>query len=103
MPDPSDLEPFVDQHLTAATVMAPIAPPLASTTRAFDARRQLKANDFDLSLVEDKRLRIVTLRQLKGLNREELTRPVSSFSESPRRDRLIESSLPIRHRQVDGA
>ena len=97
MRDPAELDRFVDEHLTAAAVMAPIAPPLPAATRALEARRQLKANEFDLSLVEDERLRIVSVRKLNSLSREQLARPALEFAESPRRDRLIEPSLPIRH------
>src|SRR5437016_5167626 len=93
----SDLDRFVDQHLTAAAVMVQLAQPLPPMLRALGARRELKSKEFDLALVDDSQLKIVRLRRLNALTRrEELAQPTIDFAESPRRDRLIERTLPIR-------
>jgi len=94
---PGELDRFVDEHLTVAAVMVPIAEPLPAQMHAEEARGELQRNEFDLALVDDERLEIVMLKRLKQLKmRAELERPVREFAESPQRDRLIEASLPIR-------
>jgi hypothetical protein len=45
---------------------------------------------------DDERLRVLARKRLRTLTRAELAQPVRDFAESPRRDRLIEQSLPVR-------
>lgn len=90
------LERFAREHLTAAAVMVPLAAPLPAGMRALEARRILASRDFDLALVDDERLRIVTLKTLRGLSRSRLAGEVGGLAEAPHRDRLIERSMPIR-------
>src|ERR1035441_7682211 len=96
MPDLSDLRRFVEKHLTAAAMMVEIAPPIAKTMTAFSARKQLRAESFDVALVEDGRLRVLALARLEALKKVDLDKPALEFAESPRRDRLIEAALPLR-------
>jgi hypothetical protein len=92
----SDLQRFVREHLTATAVMVELAAPLPPLMRALEARRYLDQNDFDLALVDDERLRIVMRASLRRLGRADLSRSVAGLAESPKRDRLIERTLPIR-------
>jgi hypothetical protein len=94
--DVNELGRFVREHLTVAAVMVELAPPLPTTMRALEARRYLDRNDFDLALVDDERLRVVMRSRLRRLARAELGRHVSELAESPKRERLIERTLPIR-------
>jgi hypothetical protein len=97
MRDVGELSRFVGEHLTAAAVMVGIDEPLPASMRALQARRHLENMDFDVALVDDERLRVVTRARLRQLRRrEELGRPLLDFAESPRRDRLIVQTLPIR-------
>jgi hypothetical protein len=90
------LERFSGEHLTAAALMVKLAPPLDPSIRALAARQELEEKEFDLALVDDERLLTITRTQLRTLSRANLSRPVREFAQSPRRDRLIEASLPIR-------
>jgi hypothetical protein len=92
----TELDRLVGHHLTAAAVMVDVAEPFPPATRAFEARRQLEHKDFDLALVDDERLRVVSRSRLDGLTKQQLGLPVLEFADSPRRDRLIERSLPAR-------
>ena len=64
--------------------------------RALEARRYLDRNDFDLAIVDDERLYVVMRRSLRGLGRTDLSRTITELAESPKRERLIERTLPIR-------
>lgn len=97
----SELDRFVDEHLTAASVMVPLAEPLPPSMSAREAKVHMDEHDFDMAVVEDDRLRIVTRTRLEALPNDELDRGVVDVAEPPRRDRLIEESLPLR--QVAGA
>lgn len=94
--DRGDFDRFVDSHLTAAAVMVELAEPFAPRMRALEAKRVLREKDFDLAVVDDDSLAIVTRRRLDRLSRPDLGRPVVDFAQSPIRDRLIERTLPIR-------
>ena len=93
---PSDLHRFVEEHLTAAAVMVELESPLARSTQGLDAQRYLNRNDFDLALVDDERLRVLLRARLHRLSRADLELPIAELAESPKRDRLIERTLPIR-------
>ena len=93
----TELDRPVGEHLTAAALMVEIAAAFPPATRAYDARRELEHKDFDLALVDDNRLSVVTRSRLERLaTREDLAQPVLELAQSPRRDRLIEQSLPVR-------
>jgi len=64
--------------------------------RALEARRYLDQTDFDLALVDDERLRVLMRGRLRRLGRADLGRPIAEVADSPKRDRLIERTLPIR-------
>ena len=96
MPDLSELRRFVEEHLTAASVMVALAPPIPRGMSAHSARAHLKAKGYDLALFDDEELRVVTLTRLARLKRDDLIRPASEFAETPRRSRLIARTLPLR-------
>jgi hypothetical protein len=96
MRDVGELSRFVGEHLTAAAVMVEIDEPLPASMRALQARRHLDSMDFDLALVDDERLRLVSRARLRRLRREQLGQPLLEVAESPRRDRMIVQTLPIR-------
>lgn len=92
----SELRRFVREHLTAAALMVELDSPLPRELRVLEARRYLEENDFDLALVDDERLRVVMRVGLRRRARADLGRPVAELAEPPKRDRLIERTLPIR-------
>ncbi len=94
--DRDELARFLDEHLTAQTVMVPIAEPLDPTLLIGKALEFLEENDFDLALVDSERLLVLFREAARHAAAATPSRHAGEVAESPRRDRVIERTLPLR-------
>jgi hypothetical protein len=92
----SELARFLSEDLTAAAVMVPINDPIDPGQRVRDAYHYLKENKFDLALVSGDRLLVLSQAAAGRAAATTPTRHVCEVAESPRRDRVIERTLPLR-------
>jgi len=92
----SELARFLSEDLTAAAVMVPINDPIGPDERVIDAHHYLAENKFDLALVSGDRLLVLSQAAAGQAAATTPSRPAGEVAESPRRDRVIERTLPLR-------
>jgi hypothetical protein len=76
--------------------MVPIAETLDPTQLIGEALGFLEENDFDLALVNGERLLVLFREAARQAAAATPSRHAGEVAESPRRDRVIERTLPVR-------
>jgi hypothetical protein len=84
---------LVHEHLTASMIMVPLDEPIDAAWSVGEGLKYLERQGFDLALLNREDVRIVYREQLKSVPPAKRNQRVTSYSASPRANRLVEHTL----------